>query len=362
MKRYSEPIDASQGEKESYLASVLRFLQGEEARAREEREAALLPLLRGANAGKLTAFREKYAAILGIPRAEGMPAPEIRLKKLGRDDYGEIYRFTAAVMPGFETGGLLMLPENGTRKNAKGEYPLVICQHGGGGTPEYLADFFEEECGGNAYCHMTERALSAGFAVFAPMLLLWKFARNTEEKRPTYRGDYNRGQLDVALKRLGYSMTGLEIFCLCRMLSALCARPDVDGGRVGMAGVSYGGYFSLHMAAYDTRVRAIYSAAVFNDRDKVCFGDWGYQGAAHLFADAEVAALCAPRPLFIDVGRADTVFDYTSAIPEAERAEKYYRAAGAGDKFSFSLHEAGHRFSPEEGRFEAFLAAIDPQN
>lgn len=362
MKRYSEPISASRGQKEVYLSSVRRFIESEQEKATKERADALLRLLTARDTVEKEKMRARFRMMLGIPAPKGLDAtPEMYTETCGEDDYGKVYRVSITVMPDFRTGGILMLPQNKARQNASGAFPLVICQHGGGGTPEYLSDFFEEECGENAYCHMTEQALSAGFAVFAPLLLLWKFTRNAEEKRPAYDLDFSRNMLDISLKQLGYSMTGLEIFCLSRMLSAVCARPDIDAARVGMAGVSYGGYFSLYTMASDTRIRAAYSAAAFNDRAKVCFGDWCYQGAAYAFFDAEAAGLCAPRPLFVDVGKADTVFDFTTAVPEAERARQYYRAAGAEENFSFFLHGAGHRHSPDTDRFLCFLNRIDSE-
>jgi 2,6-dihydroxypseudooxynicotine hydrolase len=41
------------------------------------------------------------------------------------------------------------------------------------------------------------------------------------------------------------------------IIDALAARPDLDGGRVGVAGISYGGLFAIRTAAVDDRVRAV---------------------------------------------------------------------------------------------------------
>jgi pimeloyl-ACP methyl ester carboxylesterase len=37
----------------------------------------------------------------------------------------------------------------------------------------------------------------------------------------------------------------------------LCGRPDLDGTRVGMLGVSLGGYYAARAAAFEPRVRAV---------------------------------------------------------------------------------------------------------
>ena len=43
------------------------------------------------------------------------------------------------------------------------------------------------------------------------------------------------------------------------ILDALTARPDVDGGRAGVGGISYGGLFAIRTAAVDDRVRAVFT-------------------------------------------------------------------------------------------------------
>jgi 2,6-dihydroxypseudooxynicotine hydrolase len=41
------------------------------------------------------------------------------------------------------------------------------------------------------------------------------------------------------------------------VLDVLCGRPDLDGTRVGMLGVSLGGYYAARAAAFEPRVRAL---------------------------------------------------------------------------------------------------------
>jgi dienelactone hydrolase len=43
------------------------------------------------------------------------------------------------------------------------------------------------------------------------------------------------------------------------ILDALAARPEVDGGRMGVGGISYGGLFAIRTAAADGRVRAVFT-------------------------------------------------------------------------------------------------------
>ena len=123
-------------------------------------------------------------------------------------------------------------------------------------------------------------------------------------------------------------------------------------------GLSYGGYFSLLTAASDERIKSVYAAGFFNDRTKIAFGDWMYHNSANTFCDAEIAALCAPRRLQIDVGKTDGVFDYKSSIAEAERASSYYDKFGAGEEFRFTLWDGGHRFDSSDEGFRFFFDKI----
>ena len=125
-----------------------------------------------------------------------------------------------------------------------------------------------------------------------------------------------------------------------------------------MMGLSYGGYFSLHTAAADTRIKSIYAAAFFNDRTKIGFGDWKYNNAANTFLDAEVAALCAPRRLQIDVGKNDQVFDFLPSIEEGKRAAEYYEYFNSANNFKYNLWDGAHRFDSTCEGFDFFFDGI----
>lgn len=274
--------------------------------------------------------------------------PNAKSKFIGKDDFCDVYRLKIEVIPEFWFYGIFMVPYGVSRA------PLVIAQHGGGSTPEICSEFLGE----SNYNYFTKRALERGMAVFAPQLLLWKFGINTGEHKHNIDISFDRGELDSKLKHLGLSITGLEVFCIRRSIDYLNSLDYIDENRTAMMGSSYGGYFSLYTAAADTRIKSIYAACFFNDRTKIAFSDWTYKDAANKFCDAEIAALCAPRRLQIDVGKNDPVFDYTHSINEAQRAEKYYSDFGASDNFRFSLWEGGHRFDESEKGFEFFFDGI----
>ena len=275
-------------------------------------------------------YRKEYAKMLGIDNVP-LSKKDAVCEYYGEDDVAKIYRLTVWVTDEVPMFAMLLIP-HGVESGA----PLIIAQHGGGGTPELTADMN----GKNNYNHMTQRVLERGAVVIAPQLMLW--ARTTSETAPGHPIEYNRQNLDASLKRVGLSITALEVCGIMRCIDYGITRPEVDAERVGMLGLSYGGYFTLHTAALDTRIKCAFSAGCFNDRDAYDRPDWAYASAAYKFGDAEIAGLCAPRALYISVGKTDPVFNYEMAIPEGERAVGFYRAAGCEDKIRFRVWDGGH--------------------
>ncbi len=294
-------------------------------------------------------YRERYLDMIGQPmKPYPNDVPRAKSEYVGSDDLCDVYYLQIETMPEFWFFGIFMVPK-GT-ENA----PLVIAQHGGGSTPEICCDMLGE----SNYSYFTKRALERGMAVFAPQLLLWKFDIDTGEAKNNIDISFSRMDTDAVLKHVGLSMTGLEVFCIRRSIDYLSSLPYIDETRIGMMGLSYGGYFTLHTAAADTRIKAAYAAGFFNDREKIAFRDWRYQNAANTMLDAEVAALCAPRRLQVDVGKDDQVFDYKPSVAEGERAKAYYAGFGAKDNFRYHLWDGGHRFDADSDGFEYFFDGI----
>lgn len=343
---YHGDIHEGDSYRREYADSIARLLTRKHAQGYTTRESFLPPSQLKTHREE---YRQEYLKMIGFPfdlmRKE---LPRVDTVFVGEDDFCKIYRLSLEVAEDFRFYGMLMLP-NGITKA-----PLVIAQHGGGGTPEFCSDFHTA----NNYNFFTKRALQRGFAVFAPSLLLWSFGIKTGEDFPQFEIPIDRAVYDQRLRQVGYGITGLEVFCIMRSLDYLCAQEFVDEQRIGMMGLSYGGYFSLHTAAADERIISIYDAGSFNDRSEVCFSDWSYPNSAYLFHDAEVAALCAPRRLRIDVGKQDQVFDYRPSAAEAERIKKYYAAFNAEQEFQFNLWDGGHRFEQDCSGFDFFFDGL----
>lgn len=291
--------------------------------------------------------RNVLRALIGIDLFDGTSPLPPQITVAGETDLATVYRMNVYITDDIPFYALLHLP-----KAAKAPLPLIVAQHGGGGTPELCSDLY----GKNNYNGMVRRCLQRGAAVLAPQLLLWS-NQETETMR-CHPIPFDRTKTDSQLRRFGSSITGLEICGIRRCLDYVCGREDIDENRIGMVGLSYGGYFTLHTMALDQRIKAGYSAGAFNSRDAHCLCDWCYPGAAYLMQDAEVAALCAPRKLYLQVGVEDNVFNYRTAIAEAEQAKAYYRQLDAENNIRFDVWPGGHTLSDHDEGFDFLLSAL----
>ncbi len=344
---YEEACTAADDFRLSYAKGIDSFLSalGDEMKAirKSRMSASDFPM-------RIEEYRNEYRDMLGLTRIPKAASSTFKRHLVAKDAFAEIYRVTLTVCGTIPFYGILMLPPH-----KEGErLPLVIAQHGGGGTPELLAGFH----GKNNYQSAAQRCLSRGAAVFCPQLLLWNIGEAVETC-PTHEGaPYDRTLADVKLKKYGMSMAALEINAISEAITALSEEDWIDGQRVGMLGLSYGGFYTLYTMAADPRIGVGFSAAVFNDRDVYAWEDMTFKDSGLLFQDAEVAALCAPRPLYIAVGKSDTVFDYRHSPAEAMRVQPYYAAFLAEDRFRYELWEGGHTFPTEGEGFEFFLSAL----
>lgn len=326
----------------TYLSDLERLISRRQADSVRARDALMRDY-----PSSLETLRRRFLEMLGWPLVGGIACgfrPRAEFTPLGSDGQADIFRVQAEVMTGLRFGGILFRARGGRRR------PLVVVQHGGLGTPEFIAGMY---CGGDTanYNDMLRRILARSVHVFAPQLLLW----NQEQ----YHIHFDRNAVDNQLKQLGGSIAALEIFCIQRSIDALSEQLWVDADRIGMAGLSYGGFYTLFTAAADPRIRSALSAGFFNDRIRHNWMDWTWQDAAHSFLDAEVAALVAPRALTLQLGTRDELFSEAPARAEFSRLQSFYSRAGCPEKLHMEFFDGTHEFSKSEEAIERFMAGLE---
>lgn len=310
----------SESYKKGYLHGIEQVIAKREQKAFEERKDYRKQIFN--NPEK---YRDDLKNMLGWPLTEqgAYSVPVAKMEKLSEEECCDIYRATIQIMEGFEITGLLY-----QRKEKK--LPLVIVQHGKEGTPELISNVY-----GNTfnYNHMAERVLESGVHVFAPQLLLWN--------KENYPVNYDRDNLDARLKRVGSSITALELYALIRILDYFEHQEYVSN--FGMVGLSYGGFYTLFATALDVRIKAAVSCSFFNKREDNAWTDWTWKNSAFRFNDAEIACLIYPRKLWIEVGINDEAFAIEGARTEMNHLQEMCKEVGL-DWIEYIEFDGTHEF------------------
>ena len=305
---FEEDLPASRKHREETYSQFLRFAERLEKSQDTE------------------ALRRQFMAKLGYPPPGFTGAYQERMEKFGEDAIATYYRAWVPVAPDMDVYGLYLVP-----KNVKLPAPLVIAKHGGGGYPE-LAIFK----GGGNYKDMIRGAAKEGYVVWAPISLMHPFRdRDTGTPIPAEV----RRDMDARFRKLGTSLMGIETMRISRSLDVMIRRPEVDPLRVGMIGLSYGGFFTLYTMALDPRIKAGVASCSIRDREGTKKDP--PEGHPADMPGADLAALIAPRALQLQNGINDKGFPIDMVRRAAAEAKTHYAPNGA---FEYQEFEGGHEW------------------
>lgn len=345
---FTEDKEKTAGQKQDYIDSLRRLIEKRQSDAENVRNEYLDGIFE--NPGK---YREDLKKMLGWPLVghETKGLPEVTCEKIHDDEEGfSVYRMSFEILEGVKLYGLLF-------KAGEEKKPLVLVQHGGGGSPEFIAAAYRDNghtndqkypCTGN-YNDMLQRVLKHGVHAFAPQLLLW----NQED----YNIDYNRQEVDARLKRVGSSITAVEIYGLSRILDYFETKDYVS--EFGMVGLSYGGFYTLFTTALDTRIKSAVSCAFFNSRDYVGWPDWVWQNSSEKFDDADVACLVYPRRICLEVADNDHLFNYKHGEESFEKLKSRAKSKNIDtDWVSLVVFEGVHEFCKFDEPIERLINDI----
>ncbi len=318
---YKEIFGDSAIYKEDYVCGLSSLIKKreKEAQACRAKRAALLT-------EHTERYRDELKNMFGYPLNEAKPLvlPQVKTETLSQEDDYTIYRVRIEILEDLWMTGLYF------RLHSEEKRPLVIVQHGGEGTPELIAGIYGFT---NNYHDMLMRVLRQGVHVFAPQLLLWRTDR--------FGVPYDRKWIDAKLKRVGSSITAVEVFGLMRAMDYLETLPEISC--FGMVGLSYGGFYTQMTAALDTRIKSAVSCSYFNERDRHAGTDWTWRDSAYLFDDAEIALLVYPRKLYLAVGERDELFACDGAKESFSVLRKYCQTIGT-DWVEFFTFDGAHEF------------------
>jgi dienelactone hydrolase len=261
---------------------------------------------------------------------------------------GDIVRFRFA--SGAEAEGCLRLPDG------PGPHPAVLLLHDHGGAfalgwrklfdlPE-SREGLARHYGGTA---PAEVILSRGFAVLSVDAFGWGGRQ---------AGGYEGQQaLAANAMQLGWSLAGIVAAEDVAAARWLAGRPEVDPGRVGAFGFSFGGYRAWQVAALSRHVAAAASVGWMARRTGL-MGQGApllrgqsafymlHPGVAGVADFPDLAGLAAPKPLFLRSGRDDPHMPEGAVAGAWDDLRRIWEAAG-GEGPDCAFRPGGHTCGAE---------------
>lgn len=279
-------------------------------------------------------YQKELEDFQGYPPAKTVKNGEFTITKIGEDQYKDIYRVWIEVIEGVKAYGIYMVP-----KKLQSKAPLIVAVHGGGGNPEAICGLDKRE----PYHDFGYEAVKRGYIVWAPGLTMFS----------EFSGDstiIDRSDLDRQLRLMGSSIMGLEIHKIIESTKTLMnKRFEIDKNRIGMTGLSWGAYFTMYTTAICPFIKVAAPSANLRDTEKELNTIFKTNTNNPLFSIGgfghfEAIGMICPRPIMIQMGKLDTVFDINDSRKEAQRASKFYKNLGIENKFIFHEHEGQHEY------------------
>ena len=247
-----------------------------------------------------------------------------------------VYRSAADV----DVPAHLLIPDG---VDANHPAPAVLALHGhGGGKDDLVTE--------GIYHANAQRFAQRGYVVLAPDAPGFG-ERGERFRRYGGRDGCNINFLKMAL--FGRNLMALAFWDDQRALDVLQARPEVDAGRIGVAGLSFGGTRSMYLAALDDRPAAVVVSGYLTtfrayalDAGNFC-GSQFLPGVYALADVPDIHGCIAPRPLLIQAGRSDRGFSIEASRQAHAHLAAIYAAAGAEDRLSRDEFDGGHEFLPQ---------------
>ncbi len=286
-----------------------------------------------------TSLRLALRRTLRLDALGPVPVPRPVVIESTRGDGYRRDRIAYQTLSGNWVSAYLLVPDGDV---ARARSPAVLCAHGHfpGGKHSVV---HPGHAHGVAYGHEFARR---GCVVLAPDNAGMGERDVAPDQRtfadPTISGCFLAW---ARLNHVGLDLTGLRVFDLMAGVSLLAARDDVDARAIGAAGLSGGCWLSQVLAALDRRVAGAVLSGFFTTFAQTV---WHGHCVCHhpqgigLIADMpDIAALIAPRPLFIESGKRDVAYPLEPAYGRVAQA---YRRCGAADRLGLDHYDGGHVF------------------
>ncbi len=225
--------------------------------------------------------------------------------------------------------------------------PAIVCLHGHSGIFPYIREGDEhqrEKCRELALDFAPFLA-EQGYVTIAPIQRGWN---ETAESVDSHESGCQRMVMNSFLA--GMTPIGLRCWDVSRLVDFLEGRDEVDGKRIGVAGLSGGGMVALFSAALEQRLRfamvggyyCTFQESIYSIYHCLCncvpgMLEWGEM--------REIAALIAPRPLLVISGEKDPIFPIAATRRAYAELEKVYACLGAAGNLEKDFFDGPHAWS-----------------
>lgn len=324
--------------------------------------------------------RAKMQELLSYTPEPAPLEPEI-IEEVKKDGYTR-YKVRYAITPYRTTKAFLLVPDGLTEPA-----PAVIALHDHSGfyyfgkekitetenQPQILKDFIDRSYEGRTFA---DELVKRGFVVLCPDAFYFGSQRLDETivpKRFT-RGYQGLGSDDInqhihAFNRFssahedimaryffgsGTTWPGLMFHGDRISVDYLLTRPEVDPGRIGVMGLSLGGFRGAHLFGLDHRIKAgvnagwmtSYSMQVDNHFRTHTWMIYVPRQLQYLDLP-DVVTLNAPRPLMIINCKRDQLYTMDAMKSAADKIEVIYEKMGAADRVQTRWYDVPHSLNIE---------------
>jgi dienelactone hydrolase len=272
-------------------------------------------------------LREEYLEMLGLwPLPERTPLEGFRVENL---------HFQSR--PGLYVTGNLYLPAS-AEAGARLPAVLYVCGHSGKG----------RDGNKTAFQHHGMWFATHGYVcLIIDTLQLGEIAA-------IHHGTYRENRW--WWQALGYTPSAVECWNGMRALDYLQSRPEVDGERLGVTGISGGGAATFWITAADERVKVAVPVSGLSDLEDYVSGkvvnghcDCMFLTNTFQWPWTNIAALVAPRPLLFANSGHDTIFPMSGNDRIRARLETLYGfyTKKTDTLFDIGVVPGGHEDKPE---------------
>lgn len=279
--------------------------------------------------------KENRAFLLKVLYNGGPPDAVVPGTRFGKKEVREAYELTQINFndrPGHTTTGWLARPISPLGE----KLPAIISLHGHGGTA-----YGSFDPGGRYY--YGDLMAGKGYIVLA----LDIDHDSVDYVRP---GFIRSATLP---KNVPFPHMGQRVWMVRRAIDFLETQPDVDAGKIGIAGLSNGSMTAMFAAAVDTRIKLSVASGSLITHKRMWHRELTHCRCQYLdqmdgaLDYSDVFALIAPRSLVIQNGKRDPIFPANSARKAYKDIEKAYTISGASEKVILDVHDGKHEFHSE---------------